>query len=171
LFCRNIEFGMMIRRTFAGSIVALLLAVSPLAAACDLSCALPSMNSDCHSRQIKSQDSTSGDMKMDGMAMDGMTMQEMSSGEAPQVASAISEPNARHSSTGEMGPCERQACDSDSAVSAKASGSADSHFHFVLAINETPRVDSAPPNFRDARDDVARHRQRDRIPLSISLRI
>ena len=52
---RKIETGMMIRRIFAGSIVALLLSVSSLAAACDLSCAFASMNSDCHSQQAESK--------------------------------------------------------------------------------------------------------------------
>ena len=81
---------MMIRRIFAGSIVALLLSVSSLAAACDLSCAFASMNSDCHSQQTESQDSASGGMNMDGMAMAGMTMPEMASSEGQQAVPAIS---------------------------------------------------------------------------------
>ncbi len=162
---------MIIRRTLAGSIVALLLSVSPLAAACDLSCAFASMNSDCHSGQAETQDSAANAMNMEGVSMDGMTMPQMAESQSHPGASAISEPNASHPTIGEMGPCERQGCDDGSAVSAKASGPADSHFHFSLAINETPRVDSAPPDFHDVRDDVAQHRQRDGIPLPISLRI
>jgi len=76
---------MMIKRVFVGSIVALLLSVSSLAAACDVSCAFASMNSDCHSDRAESQDSTPGGMKMDGMAMDGMTMPEMASGKGQQT--------------------------------------------------------------------------------------
>jgi hypothetical protein len=162
---------MIIRRTLAGSVVALLLSVSPLGAACDVSCAFASMNSDCHSRQTEAQDSAAGAMKMEGMSMDGMTMPELAQSEPQPGVPAISQAKAIHPTIGEMGPCERQACDDGSAVSAKTSGPADSHFYFILAINETPRVDSAPPNFRDARDDVTQHRQQDGIPLQISLRI
>lgn len=162
---------MMIRRIFAGSIVALLLSMSPLAAACDLSCAFPSLNSDCHSEQTKPQDPSSGDMKMDGMAMDGMTMPEMAQSENQPAVSAISAAKASHPSIGEMGPCERQPCDSDSAVSVKTNHSVDSHFRSILAIPETPRTDNASPLFHDARDDIATYHVRDASPLHPALRI
>src|SRR6266851_5362222 len=91
---------MMIKRIFVGSIVALLLSVSSLAAACDVSCAFASRNSDCHLDQSESQDSTPGGMKMDGMAMDGMTMPEMASGEGQQTNIAATRANIAHPSIG-----------------------------------------------------------------------
>lgn len=162
---------MKIRRIFAGSIVALLLSLPPLAAACDLSCAFASMNSDCHSQHVEMQDSGSGGMKMDGMAMDAMAMPEMSHSRGKQAGSAISEATANHPSIGEMGPCEKQSCAGDSAVSAKANRSAGQQNNFVLAMIETPRTDSAPPLFRDARNDIATHHAPDTSPLLRSLRI
>src|SRR6266851_3680261 len=162
---------MMIRRIFVGSIVALLLSVSSLAAACDVSCAFASMNSDCHSDRAESQDSTPGGMKMDGMAMDGMTMPEMASGKGQQTNFAAPRTNIAHPSIGEMGPCEKQACDDNSAVSAKTSNSIDSHFHSILVVTETPRVDGALRSFHDARDDISMYQVRDRSPLPLSLRI
>src|SRR5271169_1386433 len=111
--------GMMIRRIFAGSIAALLLSVTSLAAACDVSCAFASMRSDCHAKQTESQDSAPGAKTMDGMAMAGMTMPEMANGEDQHAAPAISQSKASHPSVGEMGPCERQACDNGSAIFAK----------------------------------------------------
>lgn len=163
--------GIRVRRAFAGSIVALLLSVSPLAAACDLSCAFASMNSDCHSRQIESQDSTSSDMKMDGMATDGMTMPEMSNNEVQQIAPAISEPNTSHPSIGEMGPCERQSCDTGSIDSAGTGRSLDLHSYSLHAVTETFRDGDALALFRGARDDIATHQVRDGIPPYPSLRI
>jgi hypothetical protein len=162
---------MMIRRILAGSIVAMLLSVSSLTAACDLSCAFASMNSDCHSGQAESQESARDEMKMDGMAMAGMTMPKMTGGEDRRAVSAISLARPGHPSIGEMGPCERQACDNGSAVFAKTSRSVDSHFHFNLAGTETPSVNIAPPLLHEARDDVASSCPRDGSPLQPSLRI
>jgi hypothetical protein len=162
---------MLTRRIFAGSIVALLLSVSSLAAACDLSCAFASMNSDCHSEQTKFQNSAPGGMKMDGVAMAGMAMPEVADGDGQRTAAAAARPGARHPSIGEMEPCERQSCDNESAVSVKASRSVRSQPSSILALAENPRVDRAPQFFHDARDDVARYRPRDGNPLQITLRI
>jgi hypothetical protein len=169
--CRRIEFIMNMRRLFAGSIVALLLSVSPLAAACDISCAFASINSDCHLQKTESQDSASAAMKMDGMAMDGMTMPETAQSESQQASSTISRAIANHPSIGEMGPCEKKSCDSDSADSAKANRSYAPRRDFVPAIIEIHLADSAPSIFHDARDDIATHHVRDGSPLHTSLRI
>lgn len=162
---------MIVRRMFAGSIVALLLSVSPFAAACDVSCAFTATSSDCHSQQTESQDLAPADMKMDGMAMAGMTMPGMAKGEDQQAVPAISRLKASHPSIGEMGPCERQACDNGSAVFAKTIRSGDSHFHSILAIAGTPRADGALTLIRGARDEIATHQVRDGSPLHLRLRI
>jgi hypothetical protein len=162
---------MMIRRILVGSIVALLLSVSSLAAACDLSCAFPSMGADCHAEQTEPQDSSSGGMKMDGMAMAGMTMPEMGSSAYHQAISAISRTNASHASIGEMGPCEKQSCDSDTPVSARMTRSIDAQFHSVLTDTETSRANCAPTLFHDARDDIAHYLPGGKSPLRLSLRV
>jgi hypothetical protein len=162
---------MMIRRIFAGSIVALLLSVTSLAAACDVSCAFASMSSDCHAKQTGSQDSAPSGMTMDGMAMPGMTMPEMATGEVQQGVSAISRSKASHPSVGEMGPCERQACDNGSAIFAKTTRSGDSQFHSILATTETLHAGGAFTLVHDARDDIAAYQVRNGSPLLLSLRI
>jgi hypothetical protein len=159
------------KRICAGSIVTLLLSVSPLAAACDLSCAFATMNSDCHIQEVETQDSATSDMKMDGMAMGGMTMPEMAQSESQQAVSTISRAISNHPSIGEMGPCEKQSCDSDSAISAKASRPFAPQYDLVLATFEIPLADGAPPIFHGARDDIAAHHFRDEDPLHLSLRI
>jgi hypothetical protein len=162
---------MMIRRIFAGSLVALLLSVSSLSAACDLSCAFAAMSSDCHVEQTAAQDSPSAGMSMNGMSMAGMTMPEMASNEDQQTFSAISQTRAGHASIGEMGPCERQACDNGATVTVKASRSVAPQLLSILAVSETPRAVIAHPHFHDARDDVARYRPLDGSPYLLSLRI
>ena len=99
--------------------------------------------------------------------MAGMTMPEMANGEDQQAVSAISRLKASHPSIGEMGPCEKQACDNGSAVFAKTTRSGDSHFHSILAIAETPRADGALTLLRDARDDIATYQVRDGSPLHL----
>ena len=156
----------MIRRIFAGSIVALLLSVSPLAAACDLSCAFARTDSDCHSRKVEAQDLTSG-----GMNMDGMAMPEMAQNKDQLTMSTMSRANANHPSIGDMGPCEKQPCDGNSAVSAKTSRSVDSQFHTILAVTETLDAPEILKRLHYARDDVATYYIRDGSSLHLTLRI
>src|SRR6267154_2377275 len=70
---RSLSVNMKMKRFFAGLIVALLLFVPSLGAACDLSCEFAQLASDCHLKREASQESGSAVMAMDGMAMDGMT--------------------------------------------------------------------------------------------------
>jgi hypothetical protein len=162
---------MMIKRMFAGSIVVLLLAASSLAAACDLSCSFALMSSDCHSLQAESQDSAAGAMTVDGMAMAEMTMPEMANSESQLAVSAISRSNWGHPSIGEMGPCEKQACDNGAAVSVKTARSVNSQIHSISAVTEIPRAYQDLRLFRDARDAITAHRVLDESPLHSSLRI
>lgn len=159
------------RRIFAGSIVALMLSVSPLAAACDLSCAFASMDSDCHAQRAETRDAASSGMQMDGMDMDGMTMPGMAHSPEQKAGSAISAVMPNHPSIGEMGPCEKQSCDGDSTVSAKAKRSFAEQHDLILATIEIPRARSAPPTLRGARDDIAAHRIDDASPPLRILRI
>jgi hypothetical protein len=167
--CSRIRIDLMIRRIFAGAIVTLLLSVSPLAAACDLSCAFPSIQSDCHLSQI--QNSPSDEMKMDGMAMPGMTMPEMADDERQTSVSALPQAILGHPSIGAMGPCEKQACDSPSAISSKTNRPIDSQLHSIVAFFKTPHTSSARSSFHGARDELATRRVPDASPLHLSLRI
>jgi hypothetical protein len=161
----------MIRRIFAGSIVLLLLSVSPIAVACDLSCAFAPMNSDCHSRQTRLQASPSSEMNMAGMSMAGMTMPETAGGENSRSVFAMAGGMRNHPRVGEMGLCERQSCDNGPAVSASANLSVDFRFHSSPAFMGILRATNASTHFLDTRDDIAFHRRRAASPFHPTLRI
>ncbi len=165
------KFGMNLRRIFAGLILALLLSASSLGAACDVSCAFASMNSDCHSEHAGNEASASSSMDMSGMAMPGMTMPEIGGGRDQQTISAISGTMAHHITIGEMGSCEKQACDSSSANTARTNSSSDRHFHLNAAATETYRANDAQSVFRGARDDLASFRPPDKNSLHLNLRV
>ncbi len=162
---------MLLRRILVGSILALLLSASSLGAACDLSCAFASMNSDCHSEFAEANSSAASSMAMAGMEMAGMTTQEMGGSQDQQAISAISETMPHQTFIGEMGPCERQSCDNSSAVSARVNGLGYTHFHLILAVTETLRADDAQALFRGARDDFASFRPHNRNSFQLNLRI
>jgi hypothetical protein len=162
---------MILKRIFACSILTLLLSASSLGAACDVSCAFASMSSDCHSEQDSNQATASGGMNMAGMAMVGMTMPEMGGGQDQQSNFSISGTMARHISIGEMGPCEKQACDSSSAVSANTYRSAHANFHSIPAAIEPPHATTAPPHFQDTRGDTASYLSGNRNSFQLNLRV
>ena len=168
---RWMEIGMMLKRIISGSIVTLLLSVSSLAAACDLSCAFASADSDCHSQELPSHDAANAGMKMDGTDMAGMKMPEAAKGEDRQSDSAISRLKDSHPSISEMEPCEKQACYDAFAVSAKTARFVDSQIHSLVGIVEAPGAEIAPLFFYDARDDGAPYHPLDASPLHLSLRI
>jgi hypothetical protein len=145
---------MIFRRIFAGWIVALLLSTSALAAACDVSCAFAGMNSDCHAKLDKTQAGTPGGMKMDGMAMAGMNMPDSAGRANQQSTSGRVESKPSHPQIGEMGPCERQSCGGDPAISARSACSGNRQLRVVLACPETPRTNVRFFPFHDARDTL-----------------
>ena len=159
------------RRILAGSVALLLLAVSALAAGCDISCSFAAMNSDCHSRHAAIQYSSSDEMTMSAMDMAGMAMPETARARTPQSVSANRDETSSHPSIGEMGPCEHQACENSSAVSARRALLAAAHFSFVSAFLETPLGTDGSSHLHDARDDVASFPLRDASRLNRNLRI
>lgn len=164
---------MMMRRIFAGSIVALLLAVSSFAAACDLSCAFAPMKSDCHAQQTESQNSAFDSVKMDGMAMDGMTMPDMSGGDSlsQQIGFAPSRTMPIHATVVDMGTCERQSCSQAPVVTVKANHPAAARYFAVCAPAGSPQIARLQTVSHDARDDSARCGQDVHRSLSVSLRV
>ena len=119
---------MKVKRTIAGSIAALLLAVTSMAAACDLSCAFAMASSDCHSSESTTASAGSANamagMDMGGMDMSGMAMPSASESATAPSTSEMSPVKAAHPSIGDMGPCERQSCDKGSFVFVRAGRSA-----------------------------------------------
>jgi hypothetical protein len=166
----RIKGAMMIRRIFAGSIIGLLVFVTPLAVACDLSCAFSFMESDCHAAQTGSLAMASTGMNMDGMSMPGMDMREVPGEMGQSSDSSVSPGHAAHPFIGDMGPCEKQACDT-SAVAAKGWRSGDSHFQVLLVASGTHRAEAAPALFRVARDEVTNRFGYYESSLRLNLRI
>jgi hypothetical protein len=162
---------MILRRILVGLILALLLSASSLGAACDLSCAFDSMNSDCHSERAEPNSSAAGSMTMAGMQMPGMTMQEMGGGQDQQAVSAITDSMPHHGSIGEMGPCERQTCDGSSAFSANTNRTVHSNFHSISAAVETPRASIAAPHLHNSWGNLASNFSGRRISLQLILRV
>ncbi len=165
---------MTIRRILAGSILALLLTMCPLAAACDLSCAFASMTSDCHAQQTETQNSPSGNMKMDGMeGMGGMNMPGMSGSDSRNqpMASGPSRPMPIHAAVADIGSCERQSCDPAPVVAFKGSHAAAAKSGAIRALTGFPHIASLQTATRDARDSLDCHDRVAHRLLNVSLRV
>ena len=159
---------MNIRRIFAGTLVALLLFVSSLAAACDLSCGFALFRSDCHSPEMAAADSGTSDMRMAGMKMpeiagEGSTNQRMVSLPAQAMPA--------HAVLADMGACERQSCDQAQALASKANHSTTTQLDVMSTIAGFSRIDNLQAVFHDARGGIAPISPVVHSPLALSLRI
>jgi hypothetical protein len=155
-----------IRRIFAGSLVVLLLCVSSLAAACDLSCGFALFGSDCHSPEMAAADSGPSDMTMDAMTMselagENSTIQPMVSQQAMPVHAVLSE----------MGACERQSCDQGQALASKANHSAAAQFDAVSLITESADSEILRAALHESQDDISLFNPVVHSPFDVSLRI
>jgi hypothetical protein len=110
------------------------------------------LNSDCNSKPAVAKAAMPGGMKMDGMAMAGMNMPDSAGGEDQQSTSELVESKASHPQIGEMGPCERKSCWSDSAISAGPACSNNWQLLRVFASAGTSPTDIFLSPFHDARD-------------------
>jgi len=152
-----------IRRIFAGTLAALLLCVSSLAAACDLSCGFALFRSDCHSPQMAAEESLRPEMAMPEMVGDSSTNQAMvSSGPRAMPGHAV---------LADMGACMRQSCDQAQALASRANHSTAGRFETVSIIARFFHTENLRAAFREARGGTARHTPIVRIPLDVSLRI
>jgi hypothetical protein len=156
------------RRIFAGTLAALLLSVSSLAAACDLSCGFALFRSDCHSLQMAADRSQRSEMAMAGMVAPEMAGD--SSTNQPMVSSAP-EPMPGHAVLADMGACARQSCDQAQAVASKAYRSTAAQLETVSTTKELSLTKSFRNAFQEARDDIAPHLSGVQTPLNVSLRI
>lgn len=159
------------KRTVAGTIVALLVAVTSMAAACDLSCAFGMAESDCHSDGARAQTSMESAMDMSGMDMSGMIMPGMASYQSQPLDSTMSRTDATHPSIGDMGPCERQSCDRGSFVATK-SGRSNNAVVSCIGPVAADSVDVAfAQSLHSARDDISQGRPFHASLLALVLRI
>ena len=158
-----------IRKIFAGSLVALLLCVSSLAAACDLSCGFAQFRSDCHSPQMVADGSSPSDM-----TMAGMTMPEGAGGSYgidQQVTIPAPRPMPAHAVLADMGACERQSCDQGQALTSRANHSVAAQFETISTVARFSRIDSLRASFHGARGDIAPLSPVVHSPLSVTLRL
>jgi len=157
-----------IRRIFACFLAALLLCVSSVAAACDLSCGFAESRADCHSLQEAAGELAPAEMPMAGMNMpemagDSSTNQQMVS-PAPQAMPA-------HARLVDMGACARQPCDESQALASKANHSAVAQFEAVSTVAGFPHVESLRATFHRVRGAAAPLIRIVHSPLDVSLRI
>jgi hypothetical protein len=152
-----------IKRIFAGSLTALLLCVSSLAAACDLSCGFAQLESDCHSPRIAVKESMPAEMAMPEMAGASSTNQQMFLHSSQAIPA--------HAALVDVGACERQSCDQAQALAAKGNHSTAAPLDTIRAVGGFSRIHSAQTAFHDARDDLAPLGPASHSPLSVSLRI
>jgi hypothetical protein len=143
------------RRVFASTLVALLLCVSSLAAACDLSCGFALFRSDCHSLQIAADETQRAGMTMAGMAMPEMAGQSSTN---QRLASSAPQAMPIHAVLADMGACERQSCDQTQVLASKANHTTAAQFETVSAAAGFFHVGSLQAALHEARDGI--------VPLS-----
>lgn len=158
------------KRAIAVSIVAVLLAVTSMAAACDLSCAFGVAEADCHARGRSALDAVASAMDMSGMDMAGMAIP-TTDGANPSSAPDVSRAIAAHPSIGDMGPCERQSCDRNSFVATRATRFSGARVFSILPVAYGAAGSATAQAFHGARDDVAPPTPSQVRPLTLVRRI
>jgi hypothetical protein len=157
-----------IRGIFAVSLVALLLFVSSLAAACDLSCGFALFRSDCHSPEVAATVSGVSDKTMAGMRMaEGADENSIDR----QIASSPQKAMPAHALLADMGACERQSCDQTQALASKADHSTAAQFETISIDAESPCVERLQAAFHESRDDIRLFSPFVNSSLDVSLRI
>jgi len=152
-----------IRGIFVLSLVALLLFVSSLAAACDLSCGFALFRSDCHSPEMAATDSGASDMTLVERADENSTEQ--------QIASSPHQAMPAHAVLADMGACERQSCDQAQALASKADHSTAAQFDTISTHAESPSMESLQTALHETRDDIPLFSPLVGSLLDVSLRI
>ena len=159
---------MKVRRIFAGSLAALLLCASSLAAACDLSCGFALFRSDCHSPQMAAEESRPAEMTMAGMTMPEGA--EAGSADQPTVSPSPRATTA-HAVLADMGACERQTCEQAQASASKINHSTAAQFETISTVAGSSHRDSLRAAFHEARDCIAPLSPAGQFLLDVSLRI
>jgi hypothetical protein len=157
-----------IKRIFVGTIAVLLMCVSSLLPACDLSCGFSPFRSDCHSPQMAAAESDASDMTMAGMTMPEST----GDGLADQpVISSVPQKMPAHAALVEMGACARQSCAQAPGLVSISIHSAAAQFEKISAVIGFPGMKLTKIVFHDARDDISPPDRAVHISHDVSLRI
>ena len=156
------------RRIFAGSLVMLLMYVSSLAAACDLSCGFSLFRSDCHSPEIASADSGPSDITMVAMTMPEMAGENSTE---RQISSSPKQAMPPHAALADLGACERQSCDQAQALPSKADHSTAAQFDTISTVAESSCMESLRIACPESRDGSPPFSAFVYSPLDVSLRI
>jgi hypothetical protein len=157
-----------IKRIFVGTLGLLLMCVSAILPACDLSCGFSAFQSDCHSPRMASADSDYSDMTMAGMTMP----QSAGDTAADQVAiSSSSHKMPAHAALVDMGACARQSCAQAPGLVSASIHSAATQFERISAVNGFPGMDLSKIVFRDDRNEISPPDRALHLSLNVSLRI
>jgi hypothetical protein len=161
------------RSIFAGALAAMLLCVSSLAAACDLSCGFARQRSDCHSTRMTPSESGSPEMTMADMSMPGMTMPENSGDNSisGQTVSPSSKGMPTHAALVDMGACERQSCDQTPVLASKSNHTTFKMFEAISKIPGSFYMEGRHASFYESRDDLASFAPSVFISFNVTLRI
>ena len=170
---RNIEFIVNSKRMLAGSIVILILAVSSMAAACDLRCGFAEAQADCHSMRMKAGDSSVAEIETRDAEMAGMAMSpEPSASLADRAAvSSALVMEMHHARIGEMGRCERHSCDEFAACILKSVRHDGSKSRITLAVVPSPVTAHLQTIAHEAGNRITLFNPGDRVPLLVALRV
>jgi hypothetical protein len=157
-----------IKRIFVGTAALLLMCVSSILPACDLSCGFSAFQSDCHSPRMADAESGTSDM-----TMAGMTMPESASdnpADQPVVSSGPQEAPA-HAALVDMGACAHQSCAPAPGLLSISIHSAAAQFETISAATGFSGMELSKIVFHDARDDVSPPDRAIHLSLDVSLRI
>jgi len=157
-----------IQRIFVGTIAVLLMCVSSLFPACDLSCGFSPFRSDCHSPQMATGESDASDMSMDGMTMPESAGDNRAN--QPGISAAQQEMPA-HAALVEMRACARQSCAQAPGFVSTSIHSAATQFERISVANGFSEINPPKIVFHDARDDISRPDRALHLSLNVSLRI
>jgi hypothetical protein len=157
-----------LKRILVGTLAALLLCVSSLLPACDLSCGFLLFRSDCHSSQIAAAESDASEM-----AMAGMTMPESASDSLAHqsVVPPVPQKMPAHAALAEMGACARQSCDQAPGLVTILIHSAATQFEKISGVTGFSGMERPKIVFHDARDDISPPDRAVHLSLDVSLRI
>ena len=159
---------MKIKPIFVSTVAVLLMCVSSLLPACDLSCGFSLFRSDCHSPRMAAAESDAPDM-----TMAGVTMPE-SDGDSPTnqpLVSSVPQEMPAHAALVEMGACARQSCAEASGLVSSSIHSAATQFERISAVTAFSGVELPKIIFHDARDDISPPDRAVHLSLDVSLRI
>jgi hypothetical protein len=156
-----------IKRIFVGTAALLLMCVSSILPACDLSCGFSAFQSDCHSPRAAAEWDASN------MTMAGMSMPESAS-ESPAdqpVVSSVPQEAPAHAALLDTGACAHQSCAPAPGLVSISIHSAAAQFETISAAPGFSGMELSKIVFHDTRDEVSPPDRAIHLSLDVSLRI